>query len=393
MCPMTTERTTGRVPDHADVVVVGGGVMGVSAAFHLAEAGLTDVVLVERNDLGSGSTGKAAGGVRVQFSDELNIRIAQRSIEAFERFDERPGGDIGLHQVGYLFLLRDQSDVDVFERSVELQTSIGLPTRMVTAAQAAELCPVAYVGDVLAASFCPLDGYATPDAVVGGYARAARRLGATLVQRCDVLDIDVRHGTIEGVVTSEGRIATSTVLCAAGAWSREVGAMVDIVLPVDPFRRQIAYTEPIDWLPTTMPMTIDFATGFYFHREGLGLLMGMADDGDESTFDESFDPSWVERLAETALTRIPQLDSVGFAGGWGGLYEVTPDHNAIIGEAPDVSRFLYATGFSGHGFLQGPAVGEIVRDLVLRREPFVDVSALDVSRFAGRDSRPEYNIV
>ncbi len=393
MTDRTNEVPAGRVPERAGVVIVGGGVMGVSAAFHLAEAGVTDVVLVERNELGSGSTGKAAGGVRVQFSDELNIRIAQRSIDAFERFDERPGGDIGLHQVGYLFLLRTDTDAEMFERSVALQNDLGLPSRMLTRTEAAELCPVAHVGDVLAASFCPLDGHATPDAVVAGYARAARHLGARLVPRCEVLDIEVSAGTIESVVTSEGRIATSTVLCAAGAWSRRIGEMVDVVLPVDPYRRQIAYTGTIDWLPATMPMTIDFATGFYFHREGPGLLMGMGDSDDEPTFDETLDPAWVERLAETAVARVPLLDGAGFAGGWGGLYEVTPDHNAIIGEVPGVSRFLYATGFSGHGFLQGPAVGEIVRDLVLGRQPFVDVSALDVSRFIESVSRPEYNVV
>lgn len=380
------------LPDSADVVVVGGGVMGASAAFHLAEAGV-DVVLVERNELASGSTGRAAGGVRAQFSDALNVQIAQRSLAAFRDFARRPGWEIDLRQVGYLFLLTREADVARFEQSIELQREYGVPARMLSAAQAKELCPLLEVGDLLGAAYSPEDGHATPDAVVQGYAGGARAHGAHIEVACEVLDIEAAGGEIREVVTSRGRIRTSTVICAAGPWSRSCGEMVGVDLPVTPLRRQILFTEAMPGLPAHLPMTIDFETSFYFHREGPGLLMGMSDPGETPGFKLETSDAWVPALLDVAERRAPRIAHTGIRGGWAGLYEMSPDHNALIGEAPDVSRFLYATGFSGHGFLQGPAVGEILRDLVLGRPTFVDVSPLSARRFDDLSLRPEFNVV
>lgn len=381
------------LPPRAAVVIVGGGVIGVSVAFHLAEAGVQDVLLLERSALGAGSTSKAAGGVRSQFSDELNVRIAQRSLAAYQRFAARPGGDIGLHQVGYLFLLTASDQVPAFERSIALQNDLGVPTRLLTPDEAQQRCPIARMDDVLAASFCPEDGLADPDAVVAGYAAGARAQGATLVTGCEVVDIDTVGDTIRAVITADGRVETDTVICAAGAWSRQVGDMVGVDLPVEPYRRQVVTTPPLDWVPRDLPLTIEFASSLYFHGESGGLLMGMGEASEPPGFNETLDPGWVERISERAVARIPRLGDAGFAGGWAGLYEVTPDHNALIGIADGPARFVYATGFSGHGFLQGPAVGEIVRDLVLERAPFVDVGPLSVERFERRASRPEHNII
>jgi sarcosine oxidase subunit beta len=380
------------LPAGADVVVIGGGVMGASAAFHLAEAG-ADVCLVERAELASGSTSRAAGGIRAQFSDPLNVAIGLRSIEAFARFGERPGAEIDLHQVGYLFLLDREEDVSAFEESVGLQNELGVPSRLLAPEEAAELCPIAGLDGVLAATFCPLDGHASPEAVVQGYAAGARALGARVTTHCAVTGIDVGAGGIEGVTTERGRVETSVVACTAGAWSSEIGRMAGVELPVEPVLREVGYTAPLAGLPGRVPLTIDFSTGFYFHREGPGLLFGMADPGQPAGFDAPTDPRWLERVLEVAERRLPVLLDAGIAGGWKGYYEVTPDHNALVGESSEVTRFLYATGFSGHGFLQGPAVGEIVRDLVLGREPFVDVSPLAVERFARSALRPERNVV
>lgn len=376
----------------ADVVVIGGGVIGTSVAFHLAEAGVR-VVLAERDELGSGSTCKAAGGVRAQFSDEVNIRLGARSLEAFARFRERPGQEIGLHRVGYLFLLSRPEDVAAFEESVALQNDLGVPSRMVSVAEARRLSPLVETGGLLAAAFSPDDGHCTPESVVLGYATAARRHGATLLTRCEVLGIDAPGGEVRAVETSRGRIAASAVVCAAGAWSARVGAMAGVDLPVEPLRRQIAFTGPMPDLPRPVPMTIDFTTSFYFHGEGEGLMLGMSDPEERPGFLLDRTDAWLPRLTEAIAARAPRLLDAGLAGGWAGLYEVTPDHNALIGEDPGVSRFLYATGFSGHGFLQGPAVGEVVRDLYLRREPFVDVAPLHAARFAGDRPRPEINRV
>lgn len=380
------------VPERADVVVIGGGVIGTSVAYHLAEAG-ADVLLVEQAALASGSTSRAAGGVRAQFSDPLNIAIALRSLEAFGRFAERPGGEIDLHRVGYLFLLDRAEDVAAFERSVALQNELGVPSRLVTPVDAAELSPLAGLEGVLAAAFCPLDGHASSEAVVHGYAAGARRHGATIVTECAVTAIEAEAGTIHSVTTSEGCVVTSTVVCCAGAWSRGVGALAGVDLPVEPIARQITYTAPLAGLPDRVPLTIDFSTGFYFHREGPGLLFGMADRDQPAGFDAPIDPDWLIRVLEVAERRAPVLVDAGIAGGWTGYYETSPDHNALVGESTFARRFLYATGFSGHGFLQGPAIGEIVRDLVLGQEPFVDVSALSAARFATGTARPERNVV
>ena len=226
-----------------------------------------------------------------------------------------------------------------------------------------------------------------------GYAQGARAHGAQLLTGCEVLDLTMRGSEITGVVTARGTVATSTVICAAGPWSRAVGAMAGVELPVTPLRRQILFTEAIDGLPREMPMTIDFATSFYFHREGPGVLMGMSDPGETPGFSTETTDDWVPALLGVAQRRAPLITASGIRGGWAGLYEMTPDHNALIGEARGVSRFLYATGFSGHGFLQGPAVGEILRDLVLERAPFVDVAPLSVDRFAASELRPEFNVV
>jgi glycine/D-amino acid oxidase-like deaminating enzyme len=380
------------LPTSADVVVVGGGVIGTSIAFHLAEADV-DVCLLERDQLAGGSTSRAAGGIRAQFSDPLNVAIGRRSIEAFERFGERPGAEIDLHQVGYLFLLDRAEDVAAFEASVALQNELGVPSRFVSLDEIEELSPLASLDGVLAATFCPLDGHASPEAVTQGYAAGVRAHAGNVVTGCAVRGVDIDGGGVAGVETSLGRIPTEMVVCAAGVWSPDVARAAGVELPVQPYLREVGFTGPTEDLPSRFPLTIDFSTGFYFHREGPGLLFGMADREQPAGFDAPTDPAWLEHVMEVAERRCPTLLDMGIAGGWKGYYEITPDHNALVGEAAAPSRFLYATGFSGHGFLQGPAVGEIVRDLVLGREPFVDVAALSAERFARAESRPERNVI
>ena len=375
------------------MVVVGGGVIGTSIAFHLAEAGVPDVLLIERDELAAGSTSKAAGGVRAQFSDPLNIHLGARSLRAFAEFGTHPGQEIDFRRVGYLFLLSRPEDVAAFERSIELQNQLDVPSRLVDPQEARRLSPPVQIDGLLAAAFSPDDGLATPEAVVQGYAAGARRHGAHIEIGCELLDVRLRGETIQAAVTSKGVVETPALVCAAGAWSRRVGAMVGMDLPVTPFRRQVLLTQPVPGLPEHLPMTIDFASSFYFHREGPGLLMGMSLDDEPPGFNVGRDDAWIPRLAEVLARRAPSLAEVGIAGGWAGLYEVTPDHNALIGEAARPARLLYATGFSGHGFLQGPAVGEVVRDLFLGRRPPVDVAPLAVDRFQQEKDRPELNIV
>jgi sarcosine oxidase subunit beta len=346
--------------------VIGGGALGAAAAFHLRRLGVDDVVLVERDVLASGSTSKSAGGIRAQFADELNIRIALRSLEEFEAMAD----EIDLRQDGYLFLLDNEDDLRGFREAVALQQSFGVPTQVLTPAEAAAIVPQLVVDDLLAATYCPRDGHATPEAVVQWYARES---GARVMQSCAVTGIDGQDRSVRGVETTRGSIATGCVVCCAGAWSAEVAAFAGVELPVEGLPRWMWFTPQDGGLPEHVPLTIDFSSGFYFHREGPGLAFGGRS----------------EDVSEEAVHRLPALGDLPVQSSWWGYYDVSPDWNALVGEAPGISRFLYATGFSGHGFQQAPAVGEHIAELVVGAAPTLDLSPLSATRFAEGAARPE----
>jgi sarcosine oxidase, subunit beta len=354
--------------------------MGASAAYHLTELGLGDVVLLERDTLASGSTGKSAGGIRTQFADELNIEIALRSIAEFASFDERFGVDVGFERTGYLFLLDDQRDLERFRVALVLQAGHGVPSRELTPSEVTELVPALEVEDVVGATFCPLDGRATPEAVVAGYAEAARAGGARIRQGEAVERIDVVDGRVDAVLTRSRRIVTDTVVCTAGVWTRDLAALVGLDVPVRGERRRMWFTPEAGGLPECVPLTIDFTTSFYFHREGPGIALG----GREPT---------LEQVAEHATRRLPLIANLPIQSSWWGFYEMSPDRNAIVGEATRPARFFYATGFSGHGFQQSPAIGEHLAELVVGRAPSLDLSALSLDRFARGQAREEEFIV
>lgn len=367
------------LPSRAEVVVVGGGCLGASAAYRLAASGV-DVVLVERDELGSGSTIKAAGGVRAQFSDPVNVRLGARSLEQFRTFAADLGQEIDLHTVGYLFLLSSPDDVRDFETAVAVQNDLGVPTRMIDVAEAQRLSPLVVTDGLLAAAWHPGDGHCDPASVVAGYAGAARRHGARIVRGVAVTGMDRSGDRVSAVHTSAGSVACDGVVVATGAWSREVGAWAGIDLPVTPLRRQVLVTDAVPGLRPDTPMTIDHATSFYFHNEGDGLLIGMSDPDETPGFKLARDEAWLGRLADAIDRRTPSLSGVGLRTGWAGLYEMSPDHNGMVGRESNV---VYATGFSGHGFLMAPALGEVVRDLWLGAEPVIDVSPLSAGRFSG----------
>lgn len=387
----STSRT---VPPTADVVIVGGGVMGTSIAFHLAEAGVPNIVVVERGELGGGSSGKPIGGVRAQFSDPLNIALGSRSLRAWQDFPQRPGADIRLDSVGYLFLLTSEQQAADFETGVHLQNSLGVPSRMIGPREAQQLCPYVSTDGLVAAAYSPTDGHARPGLAVQGYARAAARAGAVFAPHTAVTGLDTTGDRVTAVHTDHGRISCSTVICAAGAWSARIGAMAGVHLPVRPVRRQLAFTAPLTPPAPRIPFTIDFASTAYFHNSDDGLLFGLADPEQADGFDTTWTPDWLRLFRAAARRRAPALAGMETNGGWAGLYEVTPDHNALIGRSGTLPNFLYATGFSGHGFLQAPAVGEIIRDLHLGGTPFADVTPLSADRFtSGAETRPEAHVV
>lgn len=382
---------------NAQVVIVGGGIMGTSIAYQLATSGVRDVVLLEAEDLASGSSGKPLGGVRAQFSDPANIELGLRSLSAFLRFHDDFGVDIGLQQVGYLFLIRNDEDVDRYRASIDLQNSLGVDSRLISPKDAAELSPYLDPSQIVAAAWSPTDGFARPQNVVSTYASAAAGLGVQINTRCPVEGINRLNNGRVAVHTRDGRVfITSTLICAAGAWSPQIGAMVGVDLPIQPLRRQIAFTTPLQPRPLPGPFTIDFSTTAYFHGndDGTGLLLGIADPAQTVGFDRSVTTDWHADLRKALEAFAPSLCDVELINGWAGLYEMTPDCNALIGEKDaDGVRFLYAAGFSGHGFLQGPAVGEVIRDLYLGNPPVIDVSCFDVDRFAHSATRTELNII
>ncbi|MEJ5913468.1 NAD(P)/FAD-dependent oxidoreductase [Pseudokineococcus sp. 1T1Z-3] len=390
------------VAEQADVVVVGGGVMGTSAAFRLAQAGL-DVVLLERGELGCGSSGKPVGGVRAHFSSEVNVRLAARSRAAYARFDDEMGVDVGFRRTGYLFCLRDAEHLPAFERAVALQRDLGVTSAVVDAAETARLGAVVDPAPLVGGVWSPDDGVARPGRVVGAYAAAARALGVRIRTRCAVTGADERPSGRVRLITSTGDdVEAPAVVAAAGPWSRAVGETLGVDLPVVPVRRQIASAPVppgVPVAPEALPFTIDQRSCAYWHGDGAGgLLLGWADPDQPAGEDVTVDDSWHAGLRTALAVVAPSLADVPLERGWAGLYEVTPDRDAALGVlgggvADHGVRVVAATGFSGHGFLMAPAVGEVVRDLVTGRTPVVDVAALDPGRFVAGAPRTELAIV
>ncbi|WP_254897158.1 FAD-binding oxidoreductase [Amycolatopsis sp. Hca4] len=381
------------LPPMAECVVIGGGVIGVSCAFRLAEAGV-DVLLLERGGLGEGSTAKAAGGIRSSFTSRVNVELGLRGLAGYSAFFRDFGTEIDFRRDGYLYLVTDPADVPAFERCAELQREYGVRSHLLDPAEVNKVLPLVATDGVVAALWSPDDAKATPDAVVQGYAKAARALGAKLRTGVEVTGIERDGDALTGVVTTAGFVRTGAIVCAAGAWSGRIGELAGLDLPVRPYRRQVVFTGPVPGLPEAVPLTIEMPSAFYFHREGPGLAMSFSEDEGFPGFDTRYEPGeWLPRLAELAGRRLPAVLDTGIRTAWAGLYEMTPDRNQIIGESVLLSRFIYATGFSGHGFQMGPATGELVRDLYLGRRPAVDITELDVRRFAGGATSAEHNIV
>jgi sarcosine oxidase subunit beta len=376
---------------HADVVIIGGGVIGTSIAYHLAKMGAQDIVVLEKEPmLGMGSTGKCAGGIRQQFSSEVNVHLAMESVRFFETFEQELGADPEFRQYGYLFLATTEEDAAAFQHNASLQRSLGLAVDVLSPQQAADLVPALNVHDVLLATYCPSDGYADPHSVLQGLAKGARRLGVEICTQTQATEIEVAADRVRAVVTNRSRIETPVVVDAAGPWLATVARMAGIELPVLPYRRQIFVTNPFPAIPDPLPMVIDFLPSFYFRKEGPGILMGMTDDLEPSSFNTHVDWSFLEQAVVKAIHRAPVLEQAGFMDGWGGLYAVTPDDNPILGSLPEVAGFICAGGFSGHGFMQAPAVGKALAELILQGQPALDISPLSVHRLReGREYREE----
>lgn len=381
---MTPPSGDGAVPvlTGGPVVIIGGGVVGLSIAFHLAEAGYPEVTVLERDLVGEGTTARATGGIRQQFTSEVNVRMVRDSVEFFTRFAEHTGHPLDFRQHGYLFLLSTEQHRDAFRAAAEMQRRNGVPTELLTPDEVLTINPRIRVTDLLGAAYCATDGSASPNDAVQGFAHAARARGARILQHTEVTDIELVDGAVRGVRTATGqRFDAEVVLIATGPGARRTGQLAGVELPVSPHRRQAFAIAPLPWLTRDLPLTVDLSSGAYLHSEVVG---GNDRDVPEGT-DTEVDWSLTGPLIEALVHRIPAMADASITRGWAGLREMTPDDHAIVGPVPSVPGLWTAVGFSGHGFMQSPAVGQQVCGWLLDGRPSIDLGALRLARFAERE--------
>lgn len=370
------------------VVIIGAGIIGTSIAWHLARAGRKDVAVLEKEaTAGLGSTSKAAGGIRVQFSSPVNVELSRLSIERFEKFEQEMGVAAPFTQAGYLWMASTPEQMQLFEKNAALQRSRGLKIDVLDRAGVAAKAPYVRSDDLLGGVFHARDGYASPADFVAGYEKRARDLGVKFFYGEEVTGREGRT-----VKTKSGSFAAEHVVIAAGAWSGRLGGLFGLEIPVKPVRRQCFVTEPMPEFPHPIPMTIDYTTGVYMHSESGGLLIGKADKEEPPGFNENADYGFLEKVAELAMDRVPALENARIRTGWGGLYEVTPDNHPLIGAAGEPGWWL-ACGFSGHGVMHAPATGMLVAELLTTGKTSIDLAPLRLSRFKDGSPNLETNVI
>ena len=380
--------------ESAEIVIIGAGIMGCAIAHSLAEMGQSSVIVLERDQIARGATADAAGGIRQQFSSATNIELATWSVRVWETYADRFGVDINFRQQGYLFLLDSPAEEATFRKNLALQQSMEVPSRWVTPDEIRELNPYILLDNVVGGTFCPEDGWADTYNCTIGFARAARDLGVEIREETEVTGITVENGRVTGVTTAAGTIATDTVIIAAGPQTRLVGNLAGVELQVDPYRRMSFVTEPFDKIPQTLPMTIEFSTGLYFHPESRGFLTGMGNRDEPSSFNKTVDEAWMMTNVENLIRRAPAFEDAAIMRGWAGFYEVTPDDNPLVGLVDEVEGLAVAAGFSGHGFMQGPAIGACMAELLLEGAArTVDITPFRPSRFKDGQLNQEHNVI
>ena len=372
----------------ADVVIIGGGIVGSSIAYHLTAAGCKNVLIIERETAqGKGSTGKSMGGVRAQFATPVNIQMSLYSIPFYANFDEAIGHPAGYRPQGYLFVATRESHLAYLRANFERQKALGLKTaQLIEAQEIIKMLPQLRSDDIQGGAFCSTDGFVDPYSVMTGFTAKAIEQGAKLWKNAEVTAITSNGHGISGVSTTRGDVATPVVVNAAGAWAAEVAKLAGVELPVEPLRRMLVPSEPFDQFPHSSPMVIDMTNGFHFRPEGRGFLMAWNDPEETPGFKTDFENSFIEKVLTRAADRVPVFENLAVnpKRAWAGLYEMTPDHHAVLGPVETVPGFFLANGFSGHGVMHSPATGKILSDLILKGKTDVvdDVSVLGFQRFA-----------
>lgn len=373
--------------ESADVVIIGAGIVGSSIAYHLTAAGCRNVLVIEReSSTGKGSTGKSMGGVRAQFSMSISIQMSLYSIPFYAEFEQRLGLPCDYRPQGYLFCATNEKQLDYLRTNYALQVKMGLKNvRLLTGEEIHAMFPQLRADDILGGSFCSTDGFVDPYSAMTGFMTWACDHGATLWKNTKVTAIKKNANGVASVETTRGPISARKVVNCAGAWAADVAALAGIDLPVQPLRRMLVPSEPFDEFPHSAPMIIDMSNGFHFRPEARGFLLAWNDPEETPGFKTDFDPGFIEKILTRAADRVPCFASlpVNPKRAWAGLYEMTPDHHPILGEAPDVPGFFLANGFSGHGVMHAPATGKILSDLILTgKTDLIDASMLSLTRFA-----------
>jgi sarcosine oxidase subunit beta len=373
----------------ADVVIIGGGIIGLSVAYSLALKNAGKIVLFEKGQLGEGSTSRCVGGIRTQFSTEMNIRFSLESLKTFEGFEEEFGVDPEFRRIGYLFLGTTEWEMEVFKENIKLQKKFDIPVEFLSSEEIGSRWPYLRVDDVLGGTFCARDGYAGPNEILSGFVSGAKRAGVRIHEGTEVIGISTAKGKIQSVKTKNEEIFTPVVVNAGGSYAASIGGMIDVQIPVKPLRRQIFITAPFRLTDLPIPLTIDFHRGWYFRQEGDGLLLSGPLDA-EPSFNLNTEYEAMVEASENAIYRVPVLEKARVARGWAGLYEISPDHHAILGRVPGMEGFILANGFSGHGFQHSPAVGKVISELIVDgKATTIDISSLSIERFEKGESMLE----
>jgi len=374
------------------VVIIGGGVIGTAIAFFLAKSGIRNVAVLEKDYLSSGSTGRCGGGIRQQWSERMNVRLAIRSVEHFKRFDSEVGFDIEYNQGGYLLLAYTDEEVLSFNKSTSIQQEEGLDVVLLSREETARIFPFINLTNVKAAAYCPSDGHANPHLTTFAYARAAQRMGVDILTHTSAKRILTENGRITGVLTDRGEIEAEVVVNAAGGYSHEVGRMAGIDLPTESYKHQIFVTEPLEHFMD--PLVISFENNFYIRQTESGnFIMGQGDK--EELPGHDITPTWkfLREMTGKMQEFFPFLSDIRILRHWAGLYNMSPDALPIIDRSCEIEDFYFAIGFSGHGFMLAPAVGEAVAEWIVYGEPkSVDISNLSLNRFEQGFTR-EKNVV
>jgi len=366
----------------AEVVIIGGGITGCGVAYNLAKMGLTDVVLVEKNFLSSGATGRCGGGIRQQFTTEWNIKLAMESVKRFEKMNDELDIDIEYEQGGYLVITDDEKELEEFKKNVKLQNKLGLDSKLITPSEAKEIVPYLNEDNILGATFCQSDGHAYPFRVVQGYAKKAKEMGVEINKFTEVKGIKKEDNKIKSVVTDRGEIKTNIVVNSAGAYSREIAGMIGVEMPNKPFRHEILATERYKHILD--PMIISFKYGIYFSQQKHGEIVGGIGDPDEpSSYNIKSSLKFVERFTSVLGKIVPAFKNLNIVRQWAGFYDVTPDAKPILGYTEGIDTLIQANGYSGHGFMVAPRVTELIAELIVDGKTSMPIDELNLKRFEG----------